>query len=190
LERRFGARAGQYYERGFAFQTHTLFPWLNVRQNVAFGLRAKERRADADKWIQMVGLAGFEKAYPHELSGGMQQRASLARALVAEPRVLLLDEPLGALDAFTRMNMQDEILKLWSESGATMILVTHDVDEAVYLSDRVVILTPRPGKIEASLDIKLARPRARSGDDFAYYRGKILDLLHFGGERQETDYYL
>ena len=108
----------------------------------------------------MVGLKGFEHSYPHQLSGGMCQRASLARALVGRPKVLLLDEPLGALDAFTRMNMQDEILRIWKETGMTALMITHDVDEAVYLSDKVVVMTPRPGRITGTLDIRLSRPRA------------------------------
>ena len=152
-------------DRGFMFQEHTLFPWLSIYDNIAFGLRArgiyKQEKDRVDEFIEMVGLKGFEHSYPHQLSGGMCQRASLARALVGKPKVLLLDEPLGALDAFTRMNMQDEILRIWKETGMTAIMVTHDVDEAVYLSDKVVVMTPRPGRITGTLDIKLARPRAR-----------------------------
>ena len=135
-------------DRGFMFQDHTLFPWLTIYDNIAFGLRAqgifKEKEASVKEFIDLVGLTGFEKYYPHQLSGGMCQRASLARALVGHPKVLLLDEPLGALDAFTRMNIQDEILRIWKEHSMTMIMVTHDVDEAVYLSSRVVVMTPRP----------------------------------------------
>ena len=135
-------------DRGFMFQDHTLFPWLTIYDNIAFGLRAQcvfqEKEASVKEFIDLVGLTGFEKYYPHQLSGGMCQRASLARALVGHPKVLLLDEPLGALDAFTRMNIQDEILRIWKEHSTTMIMVTHDVDEAVYLSSRVVVMTPRP----------------------------------------------
>ncbi|MDR0838990.1 MAG: ABC transporter ATP-binding protein [Oscillospiraceae bacterium] len=198
-------------DRGFAFQDHTLFPWLNVRQNVAFGLKnqPKERLAalsgggsmsskdikeqisrDVDAWIELVGLQGFEKVFPHELSGGMCQRASLARALAAHPKVMMLDEPLGALDAFTRMNIQEEILRIWQARKTTMIMVTHDVDEAVYMSDRVVVLSPRPGRIQEIIPISLSRPRARSGEDFSRLRAKILDILQFGGLRQAPDYYL
>lgn len=181
-------------ERGFVFQDHSLFPWLNVRQNLAFGLKAqdkyKNRKEQIDEWVQLVGLTGFEHAYPHELSGGMCQRASLARSMIAHPKLLLLDEPLGALDAFTRMTMQDEILRIRAEQKTTMLMVTHDVDEAVYMSDRVVILTPRPGRIENIIDIQLAYPRARGSDDFSYYRKQILNILHFGGKTQDTEYYL
>ena len=159
-------------DRGFMFQEHTLFPWLSIYDNIAFGLK------------------GFEHSYPHQLSGGMCQRASLARALVGKPKVLLLDEPLGALDAFTRMNMQDEILRIWKETGMTAIMVTHDVDEAVYLSDKVVVMTPRPGRITGTLDIKLARPRARSSEDFLHYRAEILRQLHYGGTIKEPNYYI
>lgn len=113
-----------------------------------------------------MGLTGFEKSYPHQLSGGMNQRASLARALVGHPKVLLLDKPLGALDAFTRMNLQDEILEIWKKHHMTMIMVTHDVDEAIYMSDRVVVMAARPSKVEAVIDIDLPRPRARAQDTF------------------------
>lgn len=182
------------YERGFAFQQANLFPWLTIKQNIAFGLKArgiyKEEKAEVDRYIELVGLKGFEKSYPHQLSGGMNQRASLARALVGHPKVLLLDEPLGALDAFTRMNMQDEILRIWKEHNMTMIMVTHDVDEAVYLSDQVVVMTPRPAKIEKIIDIELGRPRSRGNADFLKYRTKILEILNFTGENPEPEYYL
>ena len=181
-------------DRGFMFQEHTLFPWLSIYDNIAFGLRArgiyKQEKDRVDEFIEMVGLKGFEQSYPHQLSGGMCQRASLARALVGKPKVLLLDEPLGALDAFTRMNMQDEILRIWKETGMTAIMVTHDVDEAVYLSDKVVVMTPRPGRITGTLDIQLSRPRARSSEDFLQYRAEILRRLHYGGKVDEPNYYI
>lgn len=182
------------YERGFAFQQANLFPWLNIRRNISFGLKArgiyKQEREEVDRYIELVGLKGFEKSFPHQLSGGMNQRASLARALVGHPKVLLLDEPLGALDAFTRMNMQDEILRIWKEHKMTMIMVTHDVDEAVYLSDKVVVMSPRPAKIEKVIDIEMSRPRSRGQDTFLHYRTEILKILNFTGEIQEPDYYL
>lgn len=181
-------------ERGFMFQNHTLLPWLTIYDNIAFGLKArkiyKKKREEVDKYIELVGLKGFEKSYPHQLSGGMCQRASLARALVGHPKVLLLDEPLGALDAFTRMNIQDEILRIREEHNMTMLMVTHDVDEAVYLSDRVVIMSARPARIEKILNIELPRPRARSNPDFLTYRAKALKLLNYGGEIKEVEYYL
>lgn len=181
-------------ERGFMFQDHTLFPWMNILENIAFGLRAqkiyKENEKRVSDLISLVGLKGFEKYYPHQLSGGMCQRAALARALAGRPKVLLLDEPLGALDAFTRMNMQDEILRIKSEEDMTMIMVTHDVDEAVYLSDRIAIMTPRPGRIVKVIDVELSHPRSRSSNDFLYYHGEVLRLLDYGGTESEPDYYL
>lgn len=181
-------------DRGFAFQGSNLFPWLTVEKNIAFGLKArhiyKRQKNDVSDFIKLVGLEGFESSYPHQLSGGMQQRASLARALVGHPSVLLLDEPLGALDAFTRMNLQDEILNIWKKHNMTMVMVTHDVDEAIYMSDQVVVMSARPSKVEAVIDIDLPRPRARRQDTFQEYRTKILDILHLGGEIPETEYYL
>ena len=179
-------------DRGFAFQQANLFPWLTIRDNVAFGLRArhiyKDRKNDVDKFIKLVGLEGFEKSFPHQLSGGMNQRASLARALVGHPKILLLDEPLGALDAFTRMTMQDEILRLWKEHNTTMVMVTHDVDEAVYLSDYVVVMSPRPAKVEKIIKINLSHPRARGQDVFLNYRTQILEILDYAGKVQEAEY--
>lgn len=182
------------YERGYMFQNHTLFPWLNIHDNVAFGLKArgiyKERKPEVEEYIKLVGLDGFEHSYPHQLSGGMCQRASLARSLVGHPKLLLLDEPLGALDAFTRMSMQDEILRIWKEQNMTMIMVTHDVDEAIYLSDQIVVMSSRPSKIEEVLDVKLARPRARNNPEFLRIRSHVLEVLNYAGKVLEPDYYL
>ncbi len=181
-------------DRGFAFQGSNLFPWLTVEKNIAFGLKArhiyKEQKSAVQEYIKLVGLEGFEKSYPHQLSGGMQQRASLARALVGHPSVLLLDEPLGALDAFTRMNLQDEIIDIWKKHNMTMVMVTHDVDEAIYMSDQVVVMSARPSKVEAVIDIKLPRPRARAQDTFQDYRSRILNVLNLGGQVDEVEYYL
>ena len=183
-------RAGS--DRGFAFQGSNLFPWLTVQGNVAFGLKArkiyKDKKQDVADIIKLVGLNGFEDSYPHQISGGMQQRASLARALVGHPKVLLLDEPLGALDAFTRMNLQDEILRIKNENNMTMLMVTHDVDEAIYMSDRVVVMSARPSRVEAVIDIDLPRPRVRVQDTFSLYRNKILDILNLGGKVHEVEY--
>ena len=179
-------------DRGFAFQGSNLFPWLTVEQNISFGLKArhiyKDNKKDVQDFIELIGLNGFEKSYPHQLSGGMNQRASLARALVGHPKVLLLDEPLGALDAFTRMNLQDEILEIWQKHSMTMIMVTHDVDEAIYMSDKVVVMSARPSKVEAVIDIELPRPRARAQDTFQVYRSKILDILNLGGDIGTIEY--
>jgi ABC-type nitrate/sulfonate/bicarbonate transport system ATPase subunit len=172
-------------QRGLVFQDPNLFPWLSVRRNIQAGLVAqgilRERRSDVDEFLRLVGLDGFANAYPHQLSGGMAQRVALARALVNHPRVLLLDEPLGALDAFTRMRMQDEVLRLWQARGTTMLLVTHDVDEAIYMSDRIVIMTPRPGRVERIIPVDLERPRQRNAPEFLRMRADILELLHFAG---------
>jgi ABC-type nitrate/sulfonate/bicarbonate transport system ATPase subunit len=182
------------YERGLVFQDPTLFPWKTIYENIAFGLRARgvyrQEKQRIPDFFKLVGLEGFEKSYPHQLSGGMAQRASLARALVNNPKVLLLDEPLGALDAFTRMNMQDEILKIWECRGMTSVMVTHDVDEAIYMADRIVVMSARPAKIEELITVKISRPRLRNDPEFLELRTKILQLLHFAGSREELQYYL
>lgn len=179
-------------DRGFVFQQANLFPWLSIKDNISFGLRArgiyKQRKGDVQKFINLVGLKGFEKSFPHQLSGGMNQRASLARALVGHPKILLLDEPLGALDAFTRMTMQDEILRIRQENSMTMVMVTHDVDEAVYLSDYIIVMTPRPAKVEKIIKIEMSHPRARSQDVFLQYRTEILKILNYAGKINEVEY--
>jgi ABC-type nitrate/sulfonate/bicarbonate transport system ATPase subunit len=176
---------GPNAERGLVFQDPNLFPWLTVRRNVQAGLVARgvlhEKRHEVDEFIRLVGLEAFADSYPHHLSGGMAQRVALARALINHPKVLLLDEPLGALDAFTRMRMQDEVLRLWQTRRTTMLLVTHDVDEAIYMSDRIIIMSPRPGRIEQSIRVDIDRPRDRSSAEFLTMRGAILELLHFAG---------
>jgi ABC-type nitrate/sulfonate/bicarbonate transport system ATPase subunit len=176
---------GPNAERGLVFQDPNLFPWLTVRRNIEAGLVARhvlhEKRHEVDEFMRLVGLESFADAYPHHLSGGMAQRVALARALINHPKVLLLDEPLGALDAFTRMRMQDEVLRLWQARRTTMLLVTHDIDEAIYMSDRIVIMTQRPGRIERTIPIELDRPRDRSSSEFLRLRGEILELLHFAG---------
>ena len=172
-------------ERGLVFQDPNLFPWLTVRGNIESGLVARgvlrSQRHEVDEFMRLVGLESFANAYPHHLSGGMAQRVALARALVNHPKALLLDEPLGALDAFTRMRMQDEVLRLWQARGTTMLLVTHDIDEAIYMSDRIIIMTPRPGRIEKIISVDLTRPRDRSDEGFLRLRGDILEQLHFAG---------
>jgi len=172
-------------ERGLVFQDPNLFPWLTVRRNIEAGLVArgvlKQERGQVDKFMRLVGLEAFADAFPHHLSGGMAQRVALARAMINHPKVLLLDEPLGALDAFTRMRMQDEVLRLWQSRRTTMLLVTHDIDEAIYMSDRIVIMTPRPGRIEQIIPVKKNRPRDRSSQDFLRLRGDILQTMHFAG---------
>ncbi len=182
------------YERGLIFQDPNLFPWRNVKRNVQTGLEArtilKDRKTAVAEYIALVGLEGFERAYPHQLSGGMAQRVALARALINHPTVILMDEPLGALDAFTRMSMQDEILRIWSERRTTVVLVTHDIDEALYMSDRIVILSPRPGRVQEILTVKSARPRQRNDPEFLHERSILLEKLHFAAEHRQPDYIL
>ncbi|MDR0916175.1 MAG: ABC transporter ATP-binding protein [Oscillospiraceae bacterium] len=178
--------------RGYVFQQGSLFPWLTVEKNIASGLKARgvyaEEKHHVAEYIELIGLTGFEKSYPHQISGGMAQRVSIARALINRPAALLLDEPMGALDSFTRADLQDKLLELWSRDRTTMVLVTHDVDEALYLSDRIVIMTPRPGKISEILTIELPRPRQRSEAEFLALRGKILQKLHLASARVEPEY--
>jgi sulfonate transport system ATP-binding protein len=171
--------------RGIIFQEPRLFPWLNLWDNVGFGLRTSgaERKQRIGELISLVGLAGFEQAYPHQLSGGMAQRAAIARALAPSPGVLLLDEPFGALDAFTRMRLQDAFQEIWLAQRTTAILVTHDIEEAIDLGQRVVVMTPRPGRIRRVVEIDLPYPRDRGSERFAAYRREILlefDLSHAG----------
>ncbi len=176
---------GPSASRGLVFQDPNLFPWLTVRRNVESGLVArgvlKEKKPEVDEFIRLVGLEEFKDSYPHHLSGGMAQRAALARAMINHPEILLLDEPLGALDAFTRMRMQDEVLRLWQARRTTMLLVTHDIDEAIYMSDSIVLMSARPGRIERVIPVDLERPRDRSSAGFLQLRSSILELLHFAG---------
>lgn len=172
---------GPSSSRGMVFQKSTLFPWLSVKDNVGFSSKLKsEEKIDDDTIDQMlkkVGLLDFKNSYPSNLSGGMAQRISLIRTMVNKPEVLLLDEPLGALDAFTRMNMQDEILKLWDEEKNMTIMVTHDVDEAVYMSTKVIVMEPRPGRIKEIVPIELDYPRNRTSKAFTDYRNELLNIL-------------
>ena len=179
-------------ERGYVFQQGSLFPWLTVENNIAYGLKArkvfKQNKDKIGRYISMVGLNGFEKSYPHQISGGMAQRVAIARALINEPKALLLDERMGALDSFTRADLQDKLLELWKENGITMILVTHDIDEAIYLSDRIVIMTPRPGKISRVIDVDLPRPRHRGGGEFLAMRRSILQFFELAQAEPQPEY--
>jgi NitT/TauT family transport system ATP-binding protein len=155
---------GSGHGRGMVFQSFDLFPWRTTLGNVEFGLQMarvprQERRERAQRWIERVGLVGFENAYPHQLSGGMQQRVGIARALAIDPEVLLMDEPFGALDVQTRDLMQDELLAIWQRQKKTVLFVTHSIEEAIYLADRVVVLTPRPARVERVLQVPFPRPR-------------------------------
>jgi NitT/TauT family transport system ATP-binding protein len=170
----------------FVFQDHALFPWLTVRDNVAFGLKmsgveTKERYRRSQLWIERVGLAGFERAFPDALSGGMRQRLSIARAFVTEPDILLMDEPMGALDEQTRMLIQEDLIRLWEETRKTVLLVTHSIDEAILLGDRVAIMSRRPGRIKAILDVDLKRPRSlhtMADPRFVALKDTIIGDLH------------
>jgi len=178
---------GTSLSRGIVFQEHRLFPWLTVEENIALGLLnaalpADEKARSVREHIGLVGLAGFETAYPHQLSGGMSQRVAIARALVSRPDVLLLDEPFGALDALTRAHLQQELHRIWQAEGITMILVTHDVEEAVYLGDQVVVMEPRPGRIRRIVPVDLPHPRDRAGVPFAHLKEDV--LAEFAGEAE------
>ena len=179
-------------ERGIVFQDHRLFPWLTASQNILAALRnaplsAKEKREAVAEHIALVGLNGFENAYPHQLSGGMAQRVAIARGLVNRPRVLLLDEPFGALDALTRARLQNELQRIWERERITMILVTHDVDEALYLGDRIVTMAPRPGRVKRIVDVALPRPRQRSDPRFIRLRDEVLADFAEDGATAHSD---
>ena len=174
--------------RGMVFQKPTLFPWLTVQDNIGFSLKMqgklKGNEERVEKMIQVIGLQAFRDDYPGQLSGGMAQRVALVRSLINEPEILLLDEPLGALDAFTRMNMQDEILRIWRQTRQLAIMVTHDVDEAIYMGTRVIVMDANPGRVVADIPIPDTYPRDRSSESFVHYRNEILNRLHFGGAHE------
>lgn len=178
-------------ERGMVFQGYTLFPWLSVKRNVMFGMQVagkSEAESEAREWIAMVGLSKFENAYPHQLSGGMKQRVAIARALATRPRILLMDEPFGALDAQTRAQMQDYLLEIWRNVDVTILFITHDLDEAVYLSDRILVLGTNPSRVLEVIENPVPRPRARnqfvSPEFLAAYR-RISELIHPPAEAGE-----
>jgi ABC-type nitrate/sulfonate/bicarbonate transport system ATPase subunit len=170
---------GTSLARGIVFQDHRLLPWLTLEENIGLALENMDlprqaKRAAVAEHIALVGLGGFERAYPHQLSGGMAQRAAISRGLVSRPEILLLDEPFGALDALTRLRLQDELLRIWSAERVTVILVTHDVEEAIYLGDKVVVMQPNPGRISHQLAIDLPGPRDRTSHGFTLLRHRIL----------------
>ncbi len=173
-------------DRGMVFQGYTLFPWLTVKRNVMFGLLAKgesshKAEIDARMWLNMVGLSQFADAYPHQLSGGMKQRVAIARALANQPRILLMDEPFGALDAQTRCQMQNYLLQIWSAVDVTVLFITHDLDEAIYLADRIIVLGARPGHIREIINVPLLRPRTRETLLDPYFlatKSRVEALIH------------
>jgi NitT/TauT family transport system ATP-binding protein len=169
------------------FQEYSLFPWRTVEENIAFGLELRgvkkpDRLSIEEKYLDLVGLKGFEHRFPYELSGGMRQRVAVARALAIEPSILLMDEPFGALDAQTRNRMQHELLHIWEKTQKTILFVTHSVDEAVFLADRIVVMTHRPGKIKEIVTIPGTRPRDRTSEEFGQVRRHLLDMI-----REESD---
>jgi ABC-type nitrate/sulfonate/bicarbonate transport system ATPase subunit len=176
-------------DRGMVFQDFALFPWLTVRENIAFGPRQKglptaRVREIADEYLNMVGLAPFADRFPAQLSGGMKQRVAIARVLANEANILLMDEPFGALDALTREQLQDELLQIWARTGVTVIFVTHSVEEATLMADRVVVMTAGPGRIEADIPIMLERPRDVSSPDFNEVRRSLTQRLTSHVKRQ------
>ncbi len=179
-------------EIGFVFQEYTLFPWRTVEKNVEFGLELKklpqaERTQIASKYLDMVGLSKFKDSYPHQLSGGMRQRTAIARTLAVNPEILLMDEPFGALDAQTRNILQEQLLDIWHQEKKKVLFVTHNVDEAVFLSDRVIVMTARPGRIKDIIDINIPRPRIRTETEVNKVRTTILKSL-FEEVRKLTDH--
>lgn len=173
-------------DRGMVFQQPTLFPWQTVEQNLSFSFRMRntynENKDKVERILKVIGLESFRGDYPAQLSGGMAQRVALARTLICSPEILLLDEPLGALDAFTRMNMQDEILSMWRENRQLVVMVTHDVDEAIYMGTKVVVMDAHPGRVKAEIPIELDYPRNRSSSQFVEYRNQILEMLDYGAK--------
>lgn len=166
---------GPSREKGFIFQDHRLLPWLTVKENIRFSLpenRKKDEKIIREN-LELVGLNGFENALPKQLSGGMAQRVAIARALANKPRILLLDEPFGALDAITKIHLQEQLLKIWKQEKITMLIVTHDIDEAIYLGNEVVVMTPRPGKIKRIRKVDLGTPRKRTGALFTEARDAV-----------------
>ena len=175
-------------DRGMVFQDPALFPWRSALKNVEFGLEIKglkreEREKIAKETMELVGLSDFSHSYPYQLSGGMQQRVGLARVLANDPEMLLMDEPFGALDAQTRNTMQDELLRIWHETKKTIMFVTHSVDEAIYLGDRIFVLSGRPTTVRRKIDVKIERPRDRTGERFNDLRGGILELLRLEAQK-------
>ena len=177
-------------DRGFVFQEARLMPWLTVEENVAFGLADRSGAVKiVPEYLKLVGLDKFARAYPAQLSGGMAQRCAIARGLVNKPELLLLDEPFGALDAMTKIHLQEELLRIHHKDNSTMIMVTHDIEEAVYLADRIIVMTPRPGRIRETVPVRLMRPRDRSHPDFVEIKQHIFREF-FATAEQRIEYYI
>lgn len=182
-------------DRGMVFQKYTLFPWLTVKQNVMFGLSAQghghtQVQGEASEWVEMIGLAKFADHYPHQLSGGMQQRVAIARSLATRPKVLLMDEPFGALDAQTRLRMQQHLIEIWQNIDVTVVFITHDLDEAIYLADRILVLKPNPGEVQSIIDVPLPRPRLPEhldGQAFRDLKDHLGELIHSHDESEDDE---
>jgi NitT/TauT family transport system ATP-binding protein len=189
------AVAGPGRDRGMVFQGYSLFPWLTVKQNVTFGPRINgastgAAESQARQWLDLVGLTKFADAYPHQLSGGMRQRVAIARALVNEPRIMLMDEPFGALDAQTRAKMQQHLLDIWRNIDLTILFITHDLDEAIYLADRILVLKPHPGEVLELIEVPVPRPRSAaqfSGPEFQATKARLEALIHPPGPESGND---
>ena len=182
-------------DRGMVFQGYTLFPWLNVKKNIMFGLEMNnaskdEASREADLWLELVGLQKFANAYPHELSGGMKQRVAIARALINQPRILLMDEPFGALDAQTRAKMQSHLIEIWRNVDITIIFITHDLDEAIFLADRILVLKPHPGEVQEIIEVPVPRPRSNmqfNSPEFLATKARLEALIHPAEEKPEAE---
>ena len=186
--------AGPGPDRGMVFQGYTLFPWLTVKKNVMFGLKMQGRtdvESEAMQWIELVGLTRFADAYPDQLSGGMKQRVAIARALANQPRILLMDEPFGALDAQTRGRMQSYLLQIWQNIDITILFITHDLDEAIYLADRILVLKAHPGEIQELIEVPVPRPRGAdqtASPEFVATRKRLDELIHPPGAEEEDKF--
>jgi NitT/TauT family transport system ATP-binding protein len=186
-------------DRGMVFQGYTLFPWLTVKKNVMFGLEVNghgrlECEREAMQWLELIGLEKFADAFPQQLSGGMKQRVAIVRALANQPRILLMDEPFGALDAQTRARMQAHLLEIWRKIDITIIFITHDLDEAIYLADRILVLSAHPGEVQELIEVPVPRPRSSAqfvSPEFLATKARLEELIYIGrraAEEEEEDY--
>jgi len=182
-------------DRGMVFQGYTLFPWLTVRKNVMFGLEVNgkgrfEAEQQALQWLQLIGLERFADAYPHQLSGGMKQRVAIVRALANQPRILLMDEPFGALDAQTRARMQAHLLEIWRKIDITIVFITHDLDEAIFLADRILVLSAHPGEVQELIEVPVPHPRSTAqfiAPEFLATKARLEELIHKGAAHDDED---
>ncbi len=189
--------SGPGRDRGMVFQGYTLFPWLTVKKNVMFGLEVNgagghQAEREALQWLQLVGLEKFADAYPHQLSGGMKQRVAIVRALANQPRILLMDEPFGALDAQTRARMQAHLLEIWKKIDITIIFITHDLDEAIFLGDRILVLSPHPGRVQELIEVPVPRPRTPMQcilPEFLAAKARLEELIHQSTAHDELETY-